>query len=1126
MASSPSKVFPRQKQGSVFRSVYPYRIHFLPFYFSFPHLFCFFIGRETPFPATIPSRSLFMQLLYIELPVLIQAPVHPEDEKLRARLVGFPAFQVQADDREDALRQLRKNWERSLEDERPPFHRLSLALALSQATAEKVPVSWREKRTVLEGLTWLIRFPRYETGTAIHFPCLSECFFAIEKAEQEKAILQEVFKSKRGKKSRPLPKELLAQEKDRLAWLSTNLPVHAIPLKWQRNFWGFQAAGNQKQAGKEELQRLSTCLNDEFPSRLARSWYREEEVQQLEALLFDTAHRPVVAVGPEQSGRHSLIGEVLFRYLDRKPEAPARRFWQVDPNRLISGMSTVGQWEERLENILLYLHRPTENHPQPDVLILDHPLSLLRLGQSSSSRLSFADVLGAWMEKGLVKVVLTATPAQWNKLRERAPRFADLFLPFRLRSYNLEESLPMLIQKKRWLEQHYKKTFSVQALQEFIQLYRQYLQPRPLPGALASMMDAMARTHRSDELRAPEVQRWFFEQQGVARAQSFFYEQDRTATYRDLLQQGLKGQQQAVEALAQVLELIQSRCAPSGRPISTFLFVGPTGVGKTQAAKVLSQVLLGTETPLLRFDMNEYVDASAVERLLGSWNRPEGQLTSRVRFRPFGVLLLDEIEKAHPAVHDLLLQVLDEGRLTDAGGRTTYFHNLVIIMTSNLGVDRASRIPTFDKPEAQEQNLLYIREVERFFRPEFVNRIDEIVVFQPLSPEHILEIAQLQMEELLQRDGFLRRTTLLSISKDALEWVARRGYDAKMGGRALKRQIERDLTALTAEQLLQIPSDTPVILEVLLRNNALTPVLEPLRFAPALRRTWMPRLNTQRPGRQINELLKRVRGMQSELSSSELNSGNLLHASEGRAQWAFFHHKEKLAQLQEKLEHLLLHTAQLHSLPAMRFGLASFFQEDELVHLRDAQAEDLLDRSVISQLAETYRLSNPLWDQQESGLLEAWVDLQLLEQDQRAVNQQQMDDLFFALRSRSNEIDPTILQWLQEQYRSLFNALDLNADWHRGRQAFHLTGFGLEALLRPEVGIHLFYTAHQSPIPVQVSLESEAQESSSEIIRLYENRQVLTDLRSGLSSAVPLSPAEWKVLLYAGSQVREFKPEQ
>jgi len=1067
-----------------------------------------------------------MQLLRIQLPVLIQASSQAGSEELQARLVGFSAFQAQASDRKEAMRLLRKNWERFLEDERPSFHRLSLALALSRATAEKVPVSWREKKATMTGYTWLIRLPRCERGEAIHFPYLSESFFVIQEEAQLQAILQEVFKARRGKKAKPPPAELLVGEKDRLAWLNTDLPIHSTPLKWQRNFWNFQAAGNQKEEGKSELQRLGSCLNDDFPSRLARAWYREEEVHQLEALLFDKAHRPVVVVGPEQSGRHSLIGEVLFGYLDRKPEAPVRRFWQVDPNRLISGMSIVGQWEERLENLLLYLHRPTENHLQPDVLILDHPLSLLRLGQSSGSKLSFADVLGAWMEKGLVKVVLIATPAQWNKLRERAPRFADLLVPFRLRSHSLEESLPMLIQKKRWLEEHYQATFSVQALQEFIQLYRQYLHPRPLPGALASMMEAMARTHRSRELRAPEVQQWFFEQQGVARAQSFFYEQDRTATYQDMLQQGLKGQHQAVEALAQVLELIQSRCTPSGRPISTFLFVGPTGVGKTQAAKVLSQVLLGAETPLLRFDMNEYVDASAPERLLGSWNRPEGQLTSRVRFRPFGVLLLDEIEKAHKAVHDLLLQVLDEGRLTDAGGRTTFFHNLVIIMTSNLGVDRASRIPTFDKPEAKEQNLLYIREVERFFRPEFVNRIDEIVVFQPLSPEHILEIAQLQMEELLQRDGFLRRTTLLSISKDALEWVARRGYDAKMGGRALKRQIERDLTALTAEQLLHIPSDTPVILEIQLRDNVLTPVLEPLRFAAALHHSWLPRLNTQRPGQQIHELLKRVRNMLSELSSSELNSGTLLQASEGRAQWAFFHHKEKLAQLQEKLEHLLLHPAQLHDRPAMRFGLASFFQEDGLVHLRDAQAEDLLDRSVISQLAETYRLSNPLWDQQQGGLLEAWLDLQLLEQDHRAVNRQQMDDLFFSLRSRSNEIDPTILQWLQEQYRLLFKALDLNADWHSKRQAFHLTGFGLEALLRPEVGIHLFYTAHHSPIPVQVSLEQQERASSSEIIRLYENRQVLTDLRSGLSSAVPLSPAEWKVLLYAGSQAEEESPEQ
>ncbi len=1056
-----------------------------------------------------------MELLNVQLPVLIQASHQPDEEGLTAYLLGFPDFTAQADRAEEAFRRLRKSWTAALEDQQPPFHRLALAPRLSRARVQKIRVTWREKKERQEGLTWLLAMEENDR-LFVQFPRISDSFFSLSKDQDPKSVLDSFLKpSGKTKKSGSFPKHYLAHPMDRLAWMDTAIPVSGAPLKWTRSYFDQPSVEQAIQEGREEIRRLGTCLNEDYPDKLSRSWMRDEEVAQLQALLFDEAHRPVIVVGPEKSGRHSLLSEVLYRYLEGKPSPPARRFWLVDPNRLISGMSIIGQWEQRLENLFFFLHRPSEAHRQPDLLILDQPLSLLRLGQTSNSKLSFADLLAAWLEKKLIKVVLIATPAQWNKMRERAPRFADLFLPFQLRSHSLEEAIPMLIRKKRDLEHKHGLEISVQAMQEFLQLYKQYLHPQPLPGALGHLMDQMARRFPEGDVRAAAVQQLFFEQQGMVRAQSFFFEEESSYSYRQRLEQGLKGQPKAVEALTQVLELIQAKCPPTGRPISTFLFVGPTGVGKTQAAKVLSEVLLGADSTLLRFDMNEYIDGTAGERLLGSWARPEGQLTSRVRFRPFGVLLLDEIEKAHPTVHDILLQVLDEGRLTDAGGRTTYFHNLVIIMTSNLGVDRAARTPSFDPPDAEEQDLRYLREVERFFRPEFVNRIDEIVVFQPLAPEHILQIAQLQMEELLQRDGFLRRTTLLSISREALEWVAKRGYDGEMGGRALKRQIERDLTALTAEQLLQLPTDTPVILEVILENNRLKPVLEALQFSPTLTGSWLPRLPGQRTGRFVGRLLQRVREMHAELSRSD----GPMPLGEGKARWAFFHHKEKLAQLQEKLERLVLNPGQLHDQPAMRFNLASFYQEDELTHLRDAQVEDLLDRTVISQLAETYRLGTPIWDQQQGGLLEAWLDLQFLEQDQFAANQNQMDDLHFALKSRSNDLDPAAMQWLQEQYQSLFDALYLNASWNPKAHAFHLTGFGLRPLVEPEVGMHLFYAAHQSPTPVEVSLtDRETQESkrSSNIIRLYDNRQVLTDLRSGLSCSSPLSPAEWKVILYAG----------
>ena len=244
---------------------------------------------------------------------------------------------------------------------------------------------------------------------------------------------------------------------------------------------------------------------------------------------------------------------------------------------------------------------------------------------------------------------------------------------------------------------------------------------------------------------------------------------------------------------------------------------------------------------MMRFDMNEYIDGGAVHRLIGDEHNPEGHLTGKVRYQPYGIVLFDEIEKAHPRVHDLLLQVLDDGRLTDSLGKTVDFTGTIIIMTSNVGARAASAQVGFDTGQRDDSSV-YRKAVENRFRPEFINRIDRIVIFESLQLEHILSIARLQIKELLKRDGFVRRTTILNISSDALEWVARRGYDEKMGGRALKRQIEKDLTTLSAEQLITTHTDNPIIFDILFEDQKLVPKITPLAFCDALGEGWMPEL--------------------------------------------------------------------------------------------------------------------------------------------------------------------------------------------------------------------------------------------------------------------------------------------
>jgi len=255
------------------------------------------------------------------------------------------------------------------------------------------------------------------------------------------------------------------------------------------------------------------------------------------------------------------------------------------------------------------------------------------------------------------------------------------------------------------------------------------------------------------------------------------------------------GQDEAVRAVSDAVVRARAGISDPNRPTGSFLFLGPTGVGKTELARALAEQLFDDESNLIRIDMSEYMEKHAVARLVGAppgyvGYEEGGQLTEAVRRRPFSVLLFDEIEKAHPDVFNLMLQILDDGRLTDSQGRTVDFKNTVILLTSNLG---SQHILEFDGDSAQHQQMVdaVLAEVHRHFRPEFLNRLDEMVVFHSLGQEQIVNIVEIQLQRLVKR--LAERRITLKVSKDAKLLLAKRGYDPRFGARPLKRAIQRDL---------------------------------------------------------------------------------------------------------------------------------------------------------------------------------------------------------------------------------------------------------------------------------------------------------------------------------------------
>lgn len=885
--------------------------------------------------------------------------------------------------------------------------------------------------------------------------------------------------------------------------------------------------------GALEAERAGQDLNALYPGELNRAYYQDEPVGQAYHILFHESKTPLAIVGPEGVGKHTLIHEVIWRYESgyyQKPKGRRQRIWHIDPTRIIAGMSMVGMWQKRFESIINFILQPTENSKTSDLMLIDNPVALLRIGKSAQNNMALSDVLRPYLEKRQLQLTLLATPDEWNILQEKGRRFSNLFQVMRLDEPGPEMATKIILQKRRALEREQDCIISIQAVQQLLFIQRNYLKNKPLPGSVIRLMQQLAVKYRYRQANAQEVREEFRAFSGL---EEHIFDSSQPLPeqeLRSIIARGLAGQPQAVEALANMVHLIKARLTDKNKPLGSFLFIGPTGVGKTQAAKVLARHLMGSEAQLARFDMNEYIDAGALQRLIGDEFKPEGLLTGTVRYRPFGVLLLDEIEKAHPLVLDLLLQLLDDGRLSDSQGRTVDFTNTIIIMTSNVGARQAAaRLGYRDTPEQEADT--YRRALENEFRPEFINRIGQVVVFNPLEMEHILSIANLQIRELLQRDGFVRRTTILNVSPEALEWVARRGFDARMGGRALKRQIEGDLTMLSAEQLITTNVETPILFDILLEDGRLSPRISPLDFVSPVEEEWLPRLPEEAKGKGFyNKLLQSLVGLKEKLGEYEEQwgeHGKPLVYAEGRAAgglgWQYYQVKDKVEEARAAIRDISLGFRDRHYKyrPAIPYRL----KPAGLAPKKDWQAkgvrENLKDRIFqeegLQEISDAYQYGAAPFDSMKTEFLSHYLDVALLKLQVRCVFRDELRQFRLSVASYISGMGEWEVEFLLQKYAQLLSQMDIPHKLHPQHSFIEAEGYGLQELLQGEAGIHLFYRAHQSPIPVVVSLdEAPEKPGPGQVVRVYHGRDTLTDLRTGFSNALNLTPNEFKLLLYAG----------
>src|SRR5690349_14163628 len=601
------------------------------------------------------------------------------------------------------------------------------------------------------------------------------------------------------------------------AWISSieiSLDIPSVYTPVAENF--FAALGEvQEVPGAAELERVGRSLNSLYPDDLDHAINREAEVSELTALRSGRDQRPVLVIGKRLVGKTAVIHEVVRRRMDRRRASEVTMHiasiadltgdvWLVSPQRLISGMSFLGQWEGRFLAILK--ERERKNH----TLYFDDLIGLFYAGRTSSSQLSVAQVLKPYLERRDVRVLAEATPEAFRVLQELDRGFTDLFQILRLDEPNEEKNLRTLLGTRRKLERQHDTRFHTDVLPTVIDLTRRYVSDAAFPGKAARLLQSLAAKHKAGEVTRSAALEEFSARSGL----SVSFLDDRSeldhAEVVDALNVEVIGQKAAVTACADAVAIAKARLNDTVSPIASFLFLGPTGVGKTQCAKALANYLFGDRERLIRFDMNEFASYYSVARLSGTFDAPEGLLTSAVRRAPFAVLLFDEIEKAHPAVFDLLLGVMGDGRLTDARGQLVDFSNTIIILTSNLGAREAASDLGFRQTNMSDASV-YRLAAEKFFKPEFFNRLSRVVPFERLSREDVQKIANRLIADVFKREGLVRRGVKLVVETGALNLLVDAGYHPQLGARSLKRTLERQVTAPIAARLAATPADQPLI---------------------------------------------------------------------------------------------------------------------------------------------------------------------------------------------------------------------------------------------------------------------------------------------------------------------------
>ena len=656
---------------------------------------------------------------------------------------------------------------------------------------------------------------------------------------------------------------------------------------------GMPFFGGEPHGEKSMLEQFGTDLTAKAKAgKLDPVIGRAAEIERVMQVLSRRQKNNPLLIGEPGVGKTAVVeGLAQLIVADQVPDIiSGKRVITLDVSALVAGSKYRGEFEERLKKVIKEVVKDGNI-----ILFIDEMHTIIGAGSAEGS-IDAAAILKPPLSRGELQVIGATTTEEYRKHLEKDSALARRFQTVNVKEPSEEQALRILDGLRDRYEAHHHVRYSDEALQAAVSMSSRYIQDRFLPDKAIDVLDEAGARMRirnrtlPDEIRKfdDELRRVRLDKEEAASAQEF----ERAAQLRDeekqleeqraeaekhfseesdkelaniteveiadvvsmstgvpvsnlteaeadkllrmegVLHERIIGQEEAVTALSKAIRRSRSGLKDPKRPSGSFIFLGPSGVGKTELSKALAEFLFGTEDALITYDMSEYMEKHSVSRLVGSppgyvGFDEGGQLTKAVRQRPYSVVLFDEIEKAHPDVFNILLQILEEGRLTDSQGRSVDFRNTVIIMTSNVGARQiAETAPLGFTPDSQkglsdkEIKSRVMSEMKKLFRPEFLNRLDEIIVFKSLTEEQIAQIVDLMVADL--RDRLIAMDMTINLTPEARALVAKEGTDTTMGARPLRRAIQRLLEDPISEQLLAGTWHAGSVIDVDVKDGELT----------------------------------------------------------------------------------------------------------------------------------------------------------------------------------------------------------------------------------------------------------------------------------------------------------------